>query len=98
MQNLSITLLLKLVLTPKTRPILRLEVDAATARNSGMPCISVTWGLDKETLLAAGATTLCNTADEGWCKKFQIVALNLQPSAYVVERENVRLPYASQFI
>ena len=41
------------------------EVDVATARNSGMPCISVTWGFrDKNTLLAAGATTLCNTADE----------------------------------
>ena len=41
------------------------EVDVATARNSGMPCISVTWGFrDKETLLAAGATTLCDTADE----------------------------------
>ncbi len=27
------------------------EVDVATAHNSGMPCISVTWGFrDKETL------------------------------------------------
>ena len=41
------------------------EVDVATAHNSGMPCISVTWGFrDKETLLAAGATTLCDTAEE----------------------------------
>ena len=30
-----------------------------------MPCISVTWGFrDKDTLLAAGATTLVDTADE----------------------------------
>ena len=41
------------------------EVDIATARNSDMPCISVTWGFrDKEILLAAGATTLVDTADE----------------------------------
>lgn len=41
------------------------EVDIATARNSGMPCISVTWGFrDKEVLLAAGATACADTADE----------------------------------
>ena len=41
------------------------EVDVATAQNSNMPCISVTWGFrDKDTLLAAGATTLVDTADE----------------------------------
>ena len=33
------------------------EVDVATARNSGMPCISVTWGFrDKEFLIEHGAT------------------------------------------
>ena len=41
------------------------EVDVETAQNSNMPCISVTWGFrDKNTLLAAGATTLVDTADE----------------------------------
>ncbi|WP_311409209.1 HAD family hydrolase [Lancefieldella parvula] len=41
------------------------EVDVKTAQNSNMPCISVTWGFrDKDTLLAAGATTLVDTADE----------------------------------
>ena len=41
------------------------EVDVETAQNSNMPCISVTWGFrDKDTLLAAGATTLVDTADE----------------------------------
>ena len=41
------------------------EVDIATAQNSNMPCISVTWGFrNKNTLLAAGATTLVDTADE----------------------------------
>lgn len=41
------------------------EVDVKTAQNSNMPCISVTWGFrDRDTLLAAGATTLVDTADE----------------------------------
>lgn len=35
------------------------DVDIDTARNSGMPCISVLWGFrDKEFLLEHGATTL----------------------------------------
>ena len=34
------------------------DVDLATARNSGLPCISVLWGFrDKDFLLAHGATT-----------------------------------------
>ena len=34
------------------------EVDVATAKNAGLPCISVTWGFrDENTLLQAGATT-----------------------------------------
>ncbi len=34
------------------------DVDLATARNSGLPCISVLWGFrDKDFLLANGATT-----------------------------------------
>ena len=34
------------------------DVDLATARNSGLPCISVLWGFrDREFLLAHGATT-----------------------------------------
>lgn len=38
------------------------EVDVVTARNAGMPCLSVTWGFrSRETLLAAGATVLIDT-------------------------------------
>lgn len=34
------------------------EVDVATARNTGIPCISVLWGFrDKDTLVKSGATT-----------------------------------------
>ena len=34
------------------------DVDLQTARNSGLPCVSVLWGFrDRETLLANGATT-----------------------------------------
>ena len=41
------------------------EVDMETARNSGLPCISVTWGFrDREFLLANGATTLADTPEE----------------------------------
>lgn len=36
------------------------EVDVATARNAGVPCLSVLWGFrDKETLLQAGAEQFC---------------------------------------
>ena len=35
------------------------DVDLQTARNSGLPCISVLWGFrDKEFLQAHGASTL----------------------------------------
>ena len=41
------------------------DVDIDTARNSGMPCISVLWGFrDKEFLLEHGATTLVCTPEE----------------------------------
>ncbi len=38
------------------------DVDIATARNAGLPCISVTWGFrDRDFLLAAGAERLADT-------------------------------------
>ena len=41
------------------------DVDIDTARNSGMPCISVLWGFrDREFLLEHGATTLVATPEE----------------------------------
>ena len=37
------------------------EVDIATAKNAGVPCISVTWGFrDRAQLLQAGAIRLCD--------------------------------------
>lgn len=41
------------------------EVDIATARNCGIPCISVLWGFrDKDFLLKNGATILAEKPDE----------------------------------
>lgn len=41
------------------------DVDIMTAKNSGMPCVSVLWGLrDKEFLLEHGATTLILKPEE----------------------------------
>lgn len=41
------------------------DVDIMTARNSGLPCVSVLWGFrDKEFLLAHGATTLITHPSE----------------------------------
>ena len=41
------------------------DVDIRTARNCGMPCISVTWGLrDKEFLLQSGAEILVDAPSE----------------------------------
>ena len=41
------------------------DVDLQTARNAGLPCISVLWGFrDKDILLANGATTLITTPQE----------------------------------
>ena len=41
------------------------EVDIATARNSGLPCISVLWGFrSREFLLANGATTFISSPAE----------------------------------
>lgn len=37
------------------------DVDLATARNAGVPCISVLWGFrDREELLTAGASLFCS--------------------------------------
>lgn len=41
------------------------EVDIATARNAGVPCVSVTWGFrDRVELEAAGGKVFCDTAEE----------------------------------
>ena len=41
------------------------EVDIATAKNAGVPCVSVTWGFrDKNELISAGGTIFCDTAEE----------------------------------
>ena len=41
------------------------DVDIMTAKNSGMPCVSVLWGFrDKEFLLEHGATTLISQPEE----------------------------------
>ena len=44
------------------------EVDILTAKNAGVPCISVTWGFrDEPDLLSAGAVHLCRTPEELLC-------------------------------
>ena len=41
------------------------DVDIATARNSGIPCISVLWGFrDSDFLIEHGATTFVNTPED----------------------------------
>ncbi len=41
------------------------EVDIATARNAGLPCIAVLWGFrDREFLISKGATILAANTDE----------------------------------
>lgn len=41
------------------------EVDIATAKNAGVPCLSVLWGFrDKNTLVQAGATAFCEDPAE----------------------------------
>ena len=41
------------------------EVDVATARNAGVPCLSVLWGFrDRRTLLNAGADHFCAACEE----------------------------------
>ena len=43
------------------------EVDIATAKNAGIPCISVTWGFrDRAWLLAHGAEIFCDTPEDVW--------------------------------
>lgn len=41
------------------------EVDVLTAKNAGVPCLSVTWGFRDETVLKkAGAIALCHRAED----------------------------------
>ena len=41
------------------------EVDILTAKNAGIPCISVSWGFrSRESLVAAGAVCLADSAEE----------------------------------
>lgn len=41
------------------------EVDVQTAKNAGVPCLSVLWGFrDRETIEAAGGTHFCETVAE----------------------------------
>ena len=41
------------------------EVDVETAKNAGVPCLSVLWGFrDKEILEQVGAKHFCNSAEE----------------------------------
>ena len=43
------------------------EVDIATAKSAGLPCVSVTWGFrTREELLRAGAAVLADTPEELW--------------------------------
>lgn len=43
------------------------EVDIATAKNAGLPCLSVTWGFrDRKWLLEHGAERLFDTPQEVW--------------------------------
>ena len=45
------------------------EVDVLTARNAGLPCLSVTWGFRTvDQLLAAGATDLIHSPEELLCR------------------------------
>ena len=47
------------------------EVDIATAKNAGIPCISVTWGFrDSDWLLAHGADRLFDTPQAVWEELF----------------------------
>lgn len=44
------------------------EVDIETAKNAGLPCISVSWGFkDRAFLLSHGATTIIDTPQELLC-------------------------------
>jgi phosphoglycolate phosphatase len=41
------------------------EVDVLTAKNAGVPCLSVLWGFrDKEDMEAVGAESFCETTAE----------------------------------
>ena len=52
------------------------EVDIATAKNAGIPCISVTWGFrDSAWLLAHGAERLFDTPQEVWEKFVAMAAI-----------------------
>ena len=42
-------------------------MDLATARNAGLPCISVTWGFrTRKELEEAGAVTFADSPEELW--------------------------------
>ena len=44
------------------------EVDKATAKNSGLPCISVLWGFrDRDFLTTHGATSFVSSPNELFC-------------------------------
>lgn len=59
------------------------EVDIETARNSGLPCISVLWGFrSREFLLAHGATTFVSTPSE-------LLNLSIQPRRSPTDHDGV---------
>jgi phosphoglycolate phosphatase len=50
------------------------EVDVLTAKNAGVPCISVTWGFrEEEELAAAGAEHFCRRAEEIEAKTEELI-------------------------
>ena len=41
------------------------EVDVLTAKNAGVPCISVLWGFrDREDIVAAGGSIFCEKVED----------------------------------
>ena len=52
------------------------EVDVSTARNAGVPCLSVTWGFrDREQLEEAGADWFCSRPDGLPCAILEMLEL-----------------------
>ena len=52
------------------------EVDVSTARNAGVPCLSVTWGFrDREQLEEAGADWFCSGPDGLPCAIWEMLEL-----------------------
>ena len=55
------------------------EVDIATARNAGVPCLSVLWGFrDRQTLERTGATHFCAHPDELYSRIKDILRLDAE--------------------